>query len=352
MNQIVKVCNTTNLEDSLKELSSADLVVLMAPSAVFEQCAGTVNAIIPNVPNIGVCGQGYYQLNDHPEDIIVIGFTGCQTIVDVIPDAGKPILSVQKLMDNVKDIQGNASNTVCLDFTTGNDSVIVTTFNACLNEKGISLIGATAWDNKVSCNGVVYENACVYALIKNLNGTIRSYKENIYSIDETMPKFIATKIDAEAQKIISLDNQSASTVYQNTLNISEAAIESQTFKNPIGRLVGDEIYIISIKSRCSDGSLECYKRANHMDSLTILQLDDYETIIQDTVSMIKRDIPSLKGVFSINCILRYLMFNDLNYMGDYLKTMNQLGTHVGLVGCGEHYKTQHVNQTMTCFAFD
>lgn len=352
MNQIVKVCSTANFEASLKELSSANLVVLMAPSAVFKQCAEKMNDIIPDVPSIGVCGQGYYQLNDHPEDIIVVGFSGCQAIVDVIPEVSKPILSVQKLMDNVKNIQGNANNTVCLDFTTGNDSVIVTTFNACLNEKGISLIGATAWDNKVSCNGVTYENACVYALIKNLNGTIRSYKENIYSVDKNMPQFIATKIDEESQKIISLNNQSASSVYQNTLNISEKDIETQTFKNPIGRLVGDEMYIISIKNRCADGSLECYKRANHMDALTILKLDDYETIIQNTAAMIKRDIPSLKGVFSINCILRYLMFNDLKYMGNYLKTMNQLGTHVGLVGCGEHYKTQHVNQTMTCFAFN
>ena len=134
--------------------------------------------------------------------------------------------------------------------------------------------------------------------------------------------------------------------------IKEKDIETQTFKNPIGRLVGDNIYIISIKSRCSDGSLECYKRANHMDALTILKLGDYEDIIRDTVTRIKGDMPSVQGVFSVNCILRYLMFNDINYMSDYLKTMKQLGNHVGLVGCGEHFKTQHVNQTMTCFAFD
>lgn len=352
MKQIVKICNTTNFEESLRDVSSANLVILMAPSAVFEQCTEKMKDIIPDVPNIGVCGQGYCQLKDCPEEILVVAFEGCQSVIDVIPDATKPILSVPKLMDNVAQIQGNGNNTICLDFTTGNDSVIVTTFNACLNEKGISLIGATAWDNKVSCNGVVYQNACVYALIKNLNGTIRSYKENIYSIDESMPKFIATKIDEDAQKIISLDNQSAASVYQNILHISESDIESQTFKNPIGRLVGNDIYIISIKNRCSDGSLECYKRANHMDALTVLKLDDYPSIIQNTVSMIKGDIPSLKGVFSINCILRYLMFQDLKYMDDYLKTMNQLGTHVGLVGCGEHFKTQHVNQTMTCFAFD
>ena len=352
MRQTVKICNTTNFEESLKSIASAKLIILMAPAAVFEQCAGKMNDIIPDVPNIGVCGQGYYQLKDHPEDIMLIGFYECQAIIDVIPDVSRTILSVEKLMDNVSKIQGNGNNTICLDFATGNDSVVVTTFNACLNEKGISLIGATAWDNKVSCNGVVYNNACVYALIKNSNGTIRSYKENIYCIDESMPAFIATKIDESAQKIISLNNQSAALVYQNTLHINESAIETQTFQNPIGRLVGDEIYIISIKSKCPDGSLECYKRANHMDALTILQLGDYESIIQNTVSTIKQDLPALKGVFSINCILRYLMFKDLNYMGNYLKTMNQLGTHVGLVGCGEHYKTQHVNQTMTCFAFD
>ena len=105
MNQTVKICNLTNLEASLKDVSSANLVVLMAPSAVFEQCVGKMKDMIPNVPNIGVCGQGYYQLKDYPEDIILVGFTGCQVIADVISDVNKPILSVQKLMDDVEKIQ-------------------------------------------------------------------------------------------------------------------------------------------------------------------------------------------------------------------------------------------------------
>lgn len=352
MKQTVKICKPDSLENALKTVASANLVILIAPSAVFEQSARRMNDVIPNVPNIGVCGQGYAQLDDHPEDIMLVGFYECQSIVDIIPDLNKPILSVETLMHHVTNIQGNETNTVCLDFTTGNDSVIVTTFNTCLCEKGIPLIGATAWDNKVSCNGIVYNNACVYAFIKNKNGIIRPYKENIYCIDETMPTFIATKIEESTQKIISLDNKNASSVYQNALHISENEIETQTFQNPIGRLVGDDLYIISIKNKCPDGSLECYKRANHMDALTILQLGDYEEIIQNTVSDIKHDIPNLKGVFSINCVFRYMMFQDFHYWGDYLKTMDQLGTHIGIVGCGEHFKTQHVNQTMTCFAFD
>lgn len=352
MEQTVKVCNTENFEASLKSLSSSNFVVLMAASVVFEQCVAKMKEVIPEIPNIGVCGQGYAGMRDCPDSILLVGFQGCESVIDVIPDVSKPILSVSKLMGHVRDLNGNAKDTICLDFATGNDSVVVTTLNSCLNERGISLIGATAWENKVSCNGIVYQGACVYALIKNKNGSIHVFKENIYTIDETMPKFIATKIEEETQKIVTLNNQSASGLYQQVLGIKESAIETQTFKNPIGRLVGDEIYITSIKSRCADGSLECYKRTNHLDSLTILKLDDYKSVIQSTVDKIKKELPSLKGVFSVNCILRYLMFNDLKCMDEYLKTMNALGTHVGLVGCGEHYRTQHVNQTMTCFAFD
>ena len=91
MKQSVKVCNTTNLENTLKEVSSSGLVVMMAPSAIFEQCVVKMKEVIPDVPNIGVCGQGYYELKDHPEEIILIGFSGCEAIADVIPDVSRHV---------------------------------------------------------------------------------------------------------------------------------------------------------------------------------------------------------------------------------------------------------------------
>ncbi len=39
-------------------------------------------------------------------------------------------------------------------------------------------------------------------------------------------------------------------------------------------------------------------------------------------------------------------------MEDYLKTMSTLGEHAGLIGFGEHYNQQFVNQTMTCVVFE
>ena len=32
--------------------------------------------------------------------------------------------------------------------------------------------------------------------------------------------------------------------------------------------------------------------------------------------------------------------------------MSKLGTHIGLIGYGEHYKQQHTNQTFSCVVFE
>ncbi len=38
--------------------------------------------------------------------------------------------------------------------------------------------------------------------------------------------------------------------------------------------------------------------------------------------------------------------------GSVFKTMGTLGMHAGLVGFGEHYNSQFVNQTMSCVVFE
>ena len=41
-----------------------------------------------------------------------------------------------------------------------------------------------------------------------------------------------------------------------------------------------------------------------------------------------------------------------HYFETYLKSMSVLGDHAGLIGYGEHYNQQFVNQTMTCVVFE
>ena len=79
--------------------------------------------------------------------------------------------------------------------------------------------------------------------------------------------------------------------------------------------------------------------------------DDKE-ILEDTIRNIQSDFSHISGVFSINCIFRYLYFKKLNHIDNYLNRMSSLGKYSGLIGMGEHFNGQHTNQTMSCVVFE
>ena len=89
-----------------------------------------------------------------------------------------------------------------------------------------------------------------------------------------------------------------------------------------------------------------------MDFLTILNMGDYREVVQDTITKIQHDLGRASAVLSVNCLFRYIMFNDDKYWDSYLAEMSRSFSHAGMVGVGEHYNTQFVNQTMCCLAFE
>ena len=99
-------------------------------------------------------------------------------------------------------------------------------------------------------------------------------------------------------------------------------------------------------------ALACFRQVNDSDVLIMLELGDYKEIVKETIRAIHKDFPHPSAVFSVNCLFRYLMFSENNYMQEYLREMGALGNHVGFVGYGEHYNNRFVNQSMTCVAFE
>ena len=164
-------------------------------------------------------------------------------------------------------------------------------------------------------------------------------------------RFIASKTDKANYIMGKLNGMPARQVYQELLHISESDIQTQTFKNPFGKINGDETCIISIKEVSGD-ALTCFRQVNDSDVLIMLELADYKEVVRETIQAIKRDFPKISAVFSVNCLFRYLLFTENHYMGEYLQEMSTLGSHVGMVGYGEHYNNQFVNQSMTCAVFE
>lgn len=353
MKQICGMDKGGNLKEALRAISAPKLLLLMSNAKQFEQHVEELEKQFPGVPSIGCIGGSYSgQTVQADGGVTVVAFEGNLTVAaNVLEQASTmPVKYIGRLEADLDQVKAAENNTVCIDFCTGNDACVLTTIYSVLGRRKISLMGGTGDAGKVSANGKIYEDADVYALIRNNEGKIKVYKENIY---QPMPgcRFIASKTDRSKYLLGELNGKPARKVYQDLLQISDKDIETQTFKNPFGKMNGQDVCIISIKNVEGD-KLACYRQINDSDVLTLLEAKDFPKVVDDTIQQIHRDFKHVSGVFSVNCIFRYLFFTQEHYFDTYLKTMATLGDHAGLIGFGEHYNQQFVNQTMTCVVFE
>ena len=340
-----------NIKDAVKGIGKPQLLILMSNADQFEKHVQELEELYPGVPSIGCIGMSY-DTQVVEKGVGIVAFTdGVTAVTNVLEYASTmPAKYIKRLEQDMRSINASAKNTVCIDLCSGNDACVLTTMYSVLGKGDISLIGGTGDAGKISVNGKIYEDAVAYALIKNLNGKVKVYKENIYRpMDEC--RMIASKTDKSKYIIGELNGKPAKQEYMNILSINGNDIGNQTFKNPLGKISGQEVCIISIKEAVGN-ALVCYRQVNDSDVLTLLELRDYRKIAQETIENIHSDFKHISAVFSVNCLFRYMLFSQSNSMQEYLKSMSELGSHAGLVGYGEHYNNQFVNQSMTCVVFE
>ena len=350
MNQKYGQSSAGNLSMATANIKNPEALILMTSVDNFKTHVKELANMYPNVPSIGGIGISYAGQSATEKGVTVIG------LYDVVASAGAieelstmPLKYIKRLDASIREVGASKGNSACFDFTTGHDGKLVTTLNIELHEKGIPLIGGTVDGPMISVNGQIYEDACAYMMIRNKTGKICAYKENIYL--PTGQRFVATKTKPETMTLVEVDGHPAAKFYQDVLDIPDEAVATQTFKNPFGRVYGNETYLISIKE-INGNALDCYKQVNDMDILTLMELRDYKQIVKDTLHQMEQDMPHVKGIISVNCLFRYLLFQQEHYLNDYFTEMNRFNSHAGLVGVGEHYCKQHINQTMCCIAFD
>ena len=351
MRQFFGMSQSGDLTEAVSGLDNPQFIMLMSNNAQFETHVRALEKLYPGVPSIGCIGMSY-DVSVVEEGVGVVAFfDGVEAAANVLQQVSSmPVKYIQRLENDMLKINGSSEDTVCIDFCAGNDACVLTTINTVLKHRGISLVGGTGDAGKVSANGRIYEDAVAYALVRNLGGRVKTYKENIYRKYGNY-RFIAADTDKEKYVIGTLNGKSAKQVYKNILHVTDEQILTQTFQNPFGKTNGSDTCIISIKEVQGE-ALACYRQVNDSDVLILLQLADYEAVTQQTIQRICHDFPSRSAVFSVNCLFRYKLFTERGYMDTYLQNMSELGSHAGLVGYGEHYNNQFVNQSMTCVVFE
>lgn len=344
------------VNEAMKEIKNPKAIFIFALDSMFEEANRIVNEIYKNITVVGVSTYGF-ALNDVIKDNIIIWAIE----EDVEIEAGIlnnvttfPIKYIKNLENSINNIKPGKEDTVCLEFCTGGEEKLVSTISSLTSKNNIPLVGGTALTGDkgkryISLNGQVYTDACVYILIKNKSGKVKVYKENIYK--DRAKNLIANKVDRDNRKIMQIDGKAAEQIYCENLGITKNEIQNRVLTNPLGKVIGKETFITAIQGG-ENGSLKCYKRINQNDVLHILDLDNYDEVIHKTVDQIKSDFTKVSAIFSINCILRFNLFESRNFTKEYAKIMNFCNNHVGVIGEGEQYINQHINQTMVCVVFE
>lgn len=351
MRQFFGMSPSGNLQEAVRGLSKPQLIMLLSNNDQFEAHVKKLEELYPKIPSIGCIGMSYDTKVVEKGVGIIAFYDGVSAAVNVLEEVSSvPVKYIKRLEEDVQKINASQRDTICIDFCSGNDACALTTIYSVLKRSNISLVGGTGDAGRVSANGKVYQDSVAYALVKNNNGRVKAYKENIYH-QKGNYRFIASKTDKANYIIGKLNGMPAKQVYQDILHVTDKEILTQTFKNPFGKINGNETCIISIKE-VSGNALTCFRQVNDSDVLILLELGDYKAVVKDTIRKIHNDFPKISAVFSVNCLFRYLLFNENHYMEEYLREMSKLGSHAGLVGYGEHYNNQFVNQSMTCVVFE
>lgn len=351
MRQFFGTSRHGNLKEAVQGLGHPQLIMLFSNDGQFDAHVKELEVLYPGVPSIGCIGMSY-DTHVTERGVSVVAFLdGVRATANVLEQVSvMPVRYIRRLEEDIKKVDCTQKDTVCIDLCSGNDACVLTTMHTALKQRSISLVGGTGDGGKVSANGRIYEDAVAYALVKNLNGRVKTYKENIYHRMGDY-RFIASGTDKAKYILGSLNGQPARQVYQNILHVTEQQISTQTFKNPFGKLNGDDVCIISIKE-VNGSALACFRQVNDSDVLILLELGDFKAIVKETIGMIKKEFPKRSAVFSVNCLFRYKLFSEHHYMDEYLREMGALGSHAGFVGYGEHYNNRFVNQSMTCVVFE
>lgn len=365
MKSIIKSSKKTSVDDAfndaVSDINNPIGIIFMSDYYRMPDFAIKLKERFPNAEIIGTCGTVHHDAFISDKNIfVVIAITGdAKLSMGVFNNLSKgPLLDLYKLKESVNRVSPGREDTVCMEFCTSNEEILVSTMNVVLGPNGIPMAGSTVFGmpdgqvGRVSYNGEVFEDACIYAVIKNLSGKAYVFRENIYACNG--PKHIATKVNLKNKELLELDYKPAQTVYSEETGIkkSDIVVNENVWQAPIGRMIDNEIYVISMKNLVSGGGIENYKRINKNDSVYVLGLQDYKKINEDTKELVRSKSGRPSFIFMINCIHRYLLFLQEGYLNEYLKKMATISPSAGYIAGGEQYNRQHINQSLVCVVFE
>jgi hypothetical protein len=210
----------------------------------------------------------------------------------------------------------------------------------------IPFVGGSAGDDLafratlVAANGCTFEHAAVLALLRLPAGYKIIKTQSFRLLGKVLT---ATEVDEAARTVRRFNGVPAVEAYEQVLGIDSAGAAAHFMSNPVGLMVGEELFVRSPQRALADGSIVFYSRIREGSELELLESTD---IIADTRKALEG---SQRALIVFNCIWRTLQLQEEGQCEAFGALFANTPT-VGFSTYGEAYMG-HVNQTATMLAF-
>ena len=340
------------------------LIIFSSEYGIFSDCAGLLHEKFPDTTVIGstthvVFGSAGYAM----QGLCALAvFEGIKCADGVLLEAKRcPMRYAPNVIDAISQFD-DTENLACFEFTSAHckcDELVMDTIKS-VHKKlklNIPVYGSTAGavdetgPTLISLNGDVFEEACVFVYIKNLCGRIIACKENIFKPTENV--FKITDIECDDRCIYELNNKNAVCAISDATGIAPKDVPGYLTLHPFGRIDGDDVYITAMQKVHEDGRITMLARVYNETECALLELDDIESIWNQSQDHLHEVIPNPSFGIAVNCIARtkYFMQNGL-WDAFVDKAKMSCGTFFGIAGFGEQFLCEHLNMTCVAVLFE
>lgn len=278
-------------------------------------------------------------------DSAITGFSYDPKEAEIVEIDHPPVKSLRALKsayDKVKSNNNAFALLLCDGLSAMEESIITTLY---FIKPEFKIIGGSSGDNLKFKETLIYSgNKKVHSIAVFFDSSKKTQiiKENLYV--PIGKKMLVTEADPITRTVKKFNNRPAASEYSRLLGISEEELSKYFMSNPLGRKVNSEINISSPMKINGDGSITFYCQIVPNTFVEILEIADYEKVLEETLNKISIS-PSF--TLSINCILRSLHFIENRMWNQVSEGMLSVcRNQTGFISYGEQYYKNHFNQTM------
>ena len=225
-----------------------------------------------------------------------------------------------------------------------------------IGDQNFQIAGGSAGDDcmfkttYVSVNGKVATKGAAVMFVKT-GRKFRIIKENIFK--PSGKKLVLTDVIPETRTITSIDGRNPLERYCEVLGISKSEAHNASIQHPLGRVYGGHVFISSMAAFNPDGTVTMYSRVMKNTEVEVLDPVDEITESKNTCEGVLKDIPNPGCVLLVNCVYRYLQFQQRNLFEKVTATWkNYFGKFCGFSSYGEQIGRQNSNQTLVAVVIE